>query len=222
MLSTRSFVGVLCGLLIFSSAQAAVTTIDFDSFPGMANTPGLAVPVASQLSNQLLGTLGVSFRSAAPYVAVANHLPNPTVSMPNIIGGVTAGGLLSYGTFVQISFFDPSNPAAKAVTDFVSIRGDQAPLVGATATMEAFDVLGNSLGTVTAPDSAAGLTLSMAIAGIHAVVITQNSASGNVDGTIGLDNLEFNTLAVVPVPGAVLLGALGMGLVGWLRGRRTL
>jgi hypothetical protein len=211
MLSTRFVVPLLCGLLISFPAQAAVTIIHFDSFPGMTNIPGLSVPSASQLSDQLLPTLGVSFRSAAGYVAVANHSPAPTVSMPNVIGGVTADGKLSYGTFVRISFFDPSNPIAKAVTDFISIRGDQEPLPGATATMEAFDVLGQSLGTVSANDSSVGLTLSLTLPGIHSILLTQDSDAWTYDGTIGFDNLQFNS---IPAPGAILLG--------WLRRRKTL
>jgi len=216
----RHLVPGLCGLLMFSSAQGAPTTVDFDSFPGMADTPGLSVPSASQLADQLLSTSGVSFRSATDYVAVVEHA-GPTVSMPNVIGGVTADGLLSFGTPVHISFFDPSNSAVKAVTDFVSIRGDQVPLPGATATMEVFDVFGNPLATVSAPDSTTGLTLSLALPGIHSIRLTQSSAS-SYDGTIGFDNLQFDPVEPVPAPGAILLGTIGAGLVGWLRRRRTL
>lgn len=196
-------------LLTPALAQAAIMTIDFDSLPGMGNSPGAAVPVANQLSGGFLG-LGVSFSSEANYVAVVVH-GAPTVSMPNIIGGVTATGNLSYGTPITISFFDPSNSSMMGVTDFFSIRGDQAPGPG-TATAQAFDINGVSLGSVTASDIAAGLTLSFSMPGIHRVLLTETSA------TIGFDNLMFETpigvLKPIGVPEPITLSLLGAGLLG--------
>jgi hypothetical protein len=83
--------------ILFTSAQAYTATINFDSLDSMNNAPGSIVPLANQLSNRYLTTFGVSFSSDANYVAVVDHdsppgcgTPGtcPTVSEPNIIGGV--------------------------------------------------------------------------------------------------------------------------------------
>jgi hypothetical protein len=114
------------------------------------------------------------------------------------------------------------NPSVKGKTDFVSIRGEKVPLAGATATMEVFDAFGKSLDSVTAIDSAAGLTLSISAPGIHSVILTQDSANAMYDGTIGFDDLQFDPVSAVPLPPSVLM--LGTGLIGSLmvtKGRKT-
>jgi len=214
------------GITLFATAHAAPVAIDFDSLPGMLNSPS-SVPLASQLSDQFLSTLGATFSSQVNYVAVVDHgstpgcgSPCPTPSLPNVIGGVKSDGTLSYGTPITILFFDPSHPTVKGITDFVSIRGDMAPLAGASATMEAFDALGQSLGSVSAFDSTVGLTLSITAQGIHSVLLTQDSASAFSDGTIGFDNLQFNAVSAVPEPATYMLLVTGFLVVVTVAKRR--
>lgn len=212
----------IAALLLGAPLRAPAVTLGFDDLAAMGNDPGQAVPVANRLSTQLLATFGVRFASLSDFVAVVQHAPNPTPSPPNLIGGVTAAGALSYGSPIVIAFFDPTDPAIPGVTDFASIRGDQVPLSVASATMEAFDANGAPLGSISAADSVQGLTLSLAIPGIHSIRLTQDSASGSTDGTIGFDDLTFDAVQPIPEPGSLALLAVGLAALRLGRpGERT-
>lgn len=190
--ATRSTAAaVLFALLGLPCALAQTVDLHFDNIPGMTNAVGAVVPTASRLSSQLIATHGVSFSSQGGFVAVVNH-GALTPSVPNILGGSTTNGTLSYATGVTFAFFDPAHPTVQATTDFVRIRGDLSAIPG-TATMKAFDVAGQLLAAQTVPDVSTGLVLSIATAGIHRVELSQTS------NTIGFDDLSFH--AVVPTAG---------------------
>jgi hypothetical protein len=201
----------------------ANTTITFEEasagMTAMVNSPGSAVPLAAQLSNQYLSSNGVSFSSLAGYAALANHGPGePTASVPNIIGGTTSGGALSYGAPITISFFDTANTSVKAVTGFFKIQGDWHPLPGGSVFATAYDFTGHVLGTTSDTDNkifgVSGPVLQFNIAGIHSVVISGDS------GTVGFDNLEYGVLTAVPEPETYAMMLAGLGLMGWVGRRR--
>lgn len=59
----------------------------------------------------------------------------------------------------------------------------------------------------------------ISISGLGQIGYIYFDSTGDVAGG-DIDNLAFTS--TIPAPGAVLLGTLGTGLIGWLRRRRTL
>lgn len=187
-------------------AQNLLITFEEAGIVAMGNSPGAAVPAASRVSDRFLPSHGVSFRSTGGFVAVVIHGAN-TPSPPNIIGGTTAAGALSYQQPITIRFFDPNDTTQPGVTDFLRVRGDLTPLGTGTVTMQAFAVDDTLLGTITVPDVAPGpvLTLTASLPGIHRAVLTGTS------GTVGFDNVEFQ-----PVRRAARYAGYGAGCPGAL------
>jgi hypothetical protein len=209
--------------LVFAGSSHADTLITFEEVPSglsaMVNSPFTAVPGNSQLLNQYLSSDGVSFSSLAGYVALVNHgAGNPTASLPNIIGGTTQAGGLSYDAPITISFFDKDNTSVQAVTSSFKIQGDWYPLGYGSVFATAYGVAGNILGLTSDTDNkvfgVSGPVLQFNIAGIHSVVISGNN------GTVGFDNLEYGVLTAVPEPETYAMMLAGLGLVGALARRR--
>ena len=64
------------------------------------------------------------------------------------------------------------------------------------------------------------------LAGGYTVYLTHSETdAGSILSSFDVDNILFSEggrIDVIPAPGAVILGSIGVGLVGWLRRRRTL
>jgi len=105
---------------------------------------------------------------------------------------------------------DFAGPVSFVSLDFIG-NDDDGDDVGV---LKAYD----SGGSLLASDFTSSLlsdeveTLSLSVGGIAYIL-----AFGSRPETVGIDNLQW-----IPAPGAILLGSLGVGLVGWLRRRRTL
>jgi hypothetical protein len=72
--------------------------------------------------------------------------------------------------------------------------------------------------------SAPFATYSTPVITVGAPTVASISFAGVGNDNVGLllDNVELNSIDVIPAPGAILLGSIGAGLVGWLRRRRAL
>jgi hypothetical protein len=209
-------ISVFGSLLGASAVQA--TTVTFDNLPALPTFwAGNPVPAVDRLSNQLISADGIGFSSAAPYVAVVDNC-NCMASPPNMIGGVTKNGILSYKAPVIFTFyaFDASIPGS--VTSF-SLTGDLWG-GGDVVTLYAYDLLGNLVATDTETDRG-GTVWSVSGQSIHSVVWPGNPSE---PGGIGLDNVTFTMSgAAVPEPGPLPVLAEGLGILLLVRsGRRTL
>jgi hypothetical protein len=218
----KSFSAFAFAAAVLAAPATASTVIDFESFTAMNNSPGSAVPVASQLSNQLLSSLGVKFSSLGGYVAVVNHVPGCpacTPSPPNIIGGTAADGTLSYSAPITASFFSTANPSVKRVTNFVTVAMDKFPLGSGSATLEVYGVSGNLLAAVSAPDTGPIGTPTVLgllnVPGIHSVRFFSDNA------TVGFDDFTFGTLTGIPEPASWAMLIAGFGLVGAVARRKA-
>jgi hypothetical protein len=137
------------------------------------------------------------------------------------------------GDMVSESFADPLLSANEAIFDF------DVPTNGLNSTPVDWDILING-STVGDFSVAAGFTgpihldLSFSpignISGQYQIIfdVTNEIPSGWGAHTLAyagsyLHSVELiGTGNVIPAPGAILLGSIGVGLVGWLRRRRTL
>jgi hypothetical protein len=129
----------------------------------------------------------------------------------------------------------PASPALRPAggqAPFSPFQGDfwmefVVPVPDVTFDTGHWDAVGAAVIDVYDPSMTLLVTLSNTATGVEAISISGLGQIGYVyfnstadPGGADIDSLAFRS--PIPAPGAVLLGALGTGLVGWLRRRRTL
>jgi alpha-D-ribose 1-methylphosphonate 5-triphosphate synthase subunit PhnH len=162
-------------------------TITFDN-PPAGLTPnyfiqGSPVGASSELTNQFQNSGAIfSTFGGASYAALVD-LTGQAPSGTNGIGGVNSSGNLDYTQDMDIFLVIPGT-TTPAVTDFVSIQGDEIPIAG-NVIFSAYDLNGNLLASGTQPDSAGG-TYALSAPGIHEFRLHSES------GTVAYDNLSYD------------------------------
>ena len=209
---------VLAVLVLAATCQAG--TIDFDSpptglVPNSSFIEGTPVDTDAELTNQF-ENLGAIFSTVggSPFAALVDlglgHAPSGT----NGIGAVNSSGDLDYALDTDIFLVVPGT-LTPAVTDSISIQGDEIPSYG-NVVFTAYDVNGNEIATNTIEDTG-GNIFSLSVPGIHEFRLHSTHAD------VAYDNLVFDVptappVSGVPEPASVAFLALPlMGILVWKR-----
>lgn len=235
--SIRGF--LICGLvavglvLTGSSAQAGTTVIDFESF-------GDVVPVTSVVVPGNVVTFSIIHPTGGTTPAYTAKVGGSTTAfVPNDM----PFGMQS-GTFLTDERAGPNltgdyrmqfaNPISSLSLDLYDYRVDGGPGIGDRAILTVYSdsnwtsPIGSDIFTIPSPNPVDGniehLSVTLGSYNILSADLTfvDGPLDANLSGTdvgTGIDNIAINT---IPAPGAILLGALGTGIVGVFRRRKSL
>jgi hypothetical protein len=213
----RTFLVMASVVLLSTSVATALVTVDPD------NRPPSGTNISNSFWNVTLSAIGGGWSGGGPGVLAIDPTGWPLDFEPST-------GDLAFGTD------DGQNPHLFWGKNKLHFRADFAVL----ATEVSLDFIGNGqmstdVGELWAYDSGGVVvdfastgelskneveTLTVSDAGGIAYILAFGKQEGyDYWDSLGLDHMQWEP---IPAPGAILLGSIGIGLVGWLRRRRTL
>jgi len=218
-----SFFAVAAVVLSANPAQAAPTVIDFEGLGDVTPVTSIAVP----------GNV-VTFSIIHPTGAI-------TPAYTAQVGGTTTAFApndrpagLTTGTFLTDETQGPNltgeyrmefaKPVSSLSLDLYDYRVDGGPSAGDQAILTVYSddwttAIGTAVFTIPAVNPVDGNIEHLSInLGTHSIMSADLTFTGADVGT-GIDNIAIST---VPAPGALVLGAIGSSVIGWIRRRKAL
>jgi hypothetical protein len=189
----------------------------------------LCLALAGAKTARAAPTIVIDFESLADYEVVDDQFLALGADFGGTASILQAGASLNTiyppNSGINVIYDDPSLGAGIIRVDAVGLPWAMAGgyVTGMTdITMTAYASDGSVLGTA----STGGANYSGAGTGLSPNIFLSVAASGiayvefsDFGNTYTVDDFTFEA---IPAPGAILLGGIGIGLVGWLRRRRTL
>ncbi|MHC4083609.1 MAG: PEP-CTERM sorting domain-containing protein [Planctomycetota bacterium] len=228
-------------LFVAGSANASITTYFGEDLSPvhdqrLATFPNATAAETSFLS-QLIGVGTESFESFANGTTVPLNLSFPGAGTATLTGS---------GTVTTIGAYPATNPWGRYPTDGSNYLDTQSTnfTITFSAPVAAFGFYGIDIG-----DFSGQITITTVNGGntVYNLPHTQGANGGSVlywgiidtdnlftsiqfqntgssSDLFGFDEMTIGSLeqVIIPAPGAILLGSIGIGFVGWLRRRRTL
>ena len=191
-------------LLLVNPTAGDPTTITFEEWPDGSL---IDIPYApATLITDEFQEWGVIFQNSTQ---IHDHghpgdLPTP----PNCLFAASSPWLPDQIT-LDAYFVCPANPSLPGTVPWVEITQDKGAQSGG-GILEAYDLSGNLVQSLSFNTS--GATFRVEYPGIHRVFIGPCRDD--------LDNFAFGDISCIPVPGAALIGALGLSFGGWLLRKR--
>jgi hypothetical protein len=205
----------MCVVALSASAAQARVTVDPDAFAVGTNIshafPGVTLSAVGSGGSGVSG----SVFAGNPALAAEPFTPS-TGSLAFASDDPSYPYVWREAGFLQMRA-DFASPVSIVMLDFI---GNDAAGTTDTGVLFAYDAGGNLLDSATTaallPNHVGALTVTSA--GGIAYMLAGGDDFGS---SIGLDNLRYEP-ATIPAPAALVLSGIGLGLVRYLRGRKTL